>query len=339
MEQSKGPFLVTLRVDSLDYDEIRERYSITLHNCVLSQHNKMDDHDKESTESIKFEVSDPSKIVRTERAVSVPDEAGLPDDEPLTADGSTLKSSRDGVLMESDRYFLIFWAVYIVIAILLFMVIEGDSFVDAFYFRIVTSFGVGYGDICPQTVGGKILNCMFIVIDLAKMAYIDWRILTMLFKYRQHRHHVDTLSVRNAPHPHTAPLDADDDPVVVLESNRFAKLVNNPHFLRYILLMLFLWFFAGTLMMALHEGYSVLDALEWNFVTISQVGYGNVVPQTIGGQLFTVFYIIFGYVLLMWLAVIIFDVALGKLEKRRSSKLQAKRQRDAKVELTGLLSQ
>lgn len=324
MDDRQGPFLVTLRVDALDYDELRDRYSITLNNCVLSQHNKVDDNNKESTESIKFEVSDPSKIINTERGAFVSEEAGILGDDHITSGGDS-SDSEDGVLIDSDKYFLIFWAVYIVIAILLFMLIEDDTFVDALYFRIVTAFGVGFGDIYPQTVAGKVLNCIFIGIDLLKMAYIDYRILTMLFKYRQHQYQVDTLpQTRGAESP---------------KVNRFAKLVNNPHFVRYIVVMLFLWFLAGALMMCLYEGYGVLDALEWNVVTISQVGYGNTIPHTVGGKIFTVFYILFGYVQLVALAVIIFDVALGKVERRRSLRIEAQKKEDAKVELTGLLSQ
>ena len=337
MDESKGPFLVTLRVDSLDYDELRDRYSITLNDCVLSKHNKMDDNDKDSTESIKFEIADPTKIVHTERGAFVSQEAGISADNQIPSDGSTLQEPRDGVMMESDKLFLVFWAVYIVIAILLFMVIEGDSFVDAFYFRIVTSFGIGYGDLYPQTAAGKFLNCIFIMIDLAVMAYIDWRILTMLFKYRQSLSLSHSAST--ATHPGTNhTVHAATHSGTGLEGNRFASLVNNRHFLRYIVVLLVLWFLAGTLMMTLHEGYWWLDALEWNFVTISQVGYGNVVPQTIGGQIFTVFYIVFGYVLLVSLALVIFDVALSKWEHRRRLREMAQKAQDSKVELTGLLT-
>eukprot|EP00483_Globobulimina_turgida_P009642 UN09661 len=89
------------------------------------------------------------------------------------------------VFARKDRWFLLFWVTYIITSILVFMVIEGDTFTAAFYFRIVTSFGVGYGDYVPQTAMGKMLNCVFIVIDLGKLAYIDWRIITLLFKYKQ----------------------------------------------------------------------------------------------------------------------------------------------------------
>lgn len=42
------------------------------------------------------------------------------------------------------------------------------------------------------------------------------------------------------------------------------------------------------------EGWSLLDAAFFSVVTISTVGYGNLVPQTALGKVFAMFYIIIG---------------------------------------------
>eukprot|EP01084_Bolivina_argentea_P307122 530795_1 len=265
--------LVTLRVDALDYDETNDRYTITLNDCALTLMDAEDEDNKE-TELIKFEINDRSKVVHVDRnSKFIANQAiKLSEDDQKMAEQDILnkshvKAANDGILTVRDKWFLIFWALYIIAAVLVFVVIEGDTFVSAFYFRIVTSFGVGYGDFYPQTPMGKLLNCLFIVIDLAKLAYIDWRILSLLFKYRQR-------AFDNA--------------------NVFAKIINHRNLLIYISLLLSLFFVSGTLVMCLHEGHGWLEGLEWNFVTLSQVGYGNTVPRTPTGQIFSIFYIILG---------------------------------------------
>ena len=42
------------------------------------------------------------------------------------------------------------------------------------------------------------------------------------------------------------------------------------------------------------EGWSLLDAAFFSVVTISTVGYGNLVPQTALGKIFAMFYIVVG---------------------------------------------
>lgn len=42
------------------------------------------------------------------------------------------------------------------------------------------------------------------------------------------------------------------------------------------------------------EGWSLLDAAFFSVVTISTVGYGNLVPETAVGKLFAMFYILVG---------------------------------------------
>lgn len=50
----------------------------------------------------------------------------------------------------------------------------------------------------------------------------------------------------------------------------------------------------GTVVMVFQEGQDFASAFEWNFVTLSTVGYGDVTPSTHGGKVFAIFYIIFG---------------------------------------------
>ena len=42
------------------------------------------------------------------------------------------------------------------------------------------------------------------------------------------------------------------------------------------------------------EGWSYVDALYFSIISLTTIGYGDFSPQTTGGKLFTIFYIIVG---------------------------------------------
>jgi hypothetical protein len=50
----------------------------------------------------------------------------------------------------------------------------------------------------------------------------------------------------------------------------------------------------GTVSYSLIEGWSPVDALYFSVVALATVGFGDLVPTTDGGKLFTVGYILFG---------------------------------------------
>jgi voltage-gated potassium channel Kch len=63
---------------------------------------------------------------------------------------------------------------------------------------------------------------------------------------------------------------------------------------RGLLLFAFSMIALATLTFWLLEGWSLLDAAFFSVVTISTVGYGELVPQTVAGKLFAMFYILVG---------------------------------------------
>ncbi|GJM59571.1 potassium channel family protein [Persicobacter diffluens] len=69
----------------------------------------------------------------------------------------------------------------------------------------------------------------------------------------------------------------------------YKKALRRPFF---ALSLLFLSFFTGTTFYALVEGYSLIDAAYMAVITISTVGYGEILPLSQDGRLFTTLYII-----------------------------------------------
>ncbi len=63
---------------------------------------------------------------------------------------------------------------------------------------------------------------------------------------------------------------------------------------RGLLLFAFSMIALATVTFWLVEGWSLLDAAFFSVVTISTVGYGELVPQTVLGKIFAMFYILIG---------------------------------------------
>ncbi len=50
----------------------------------------------------------------------------------------------------------------------------------------------------------------------------------------------------------------------------------------------------GTVVYHFLEGWSWLDSIYFSIITLTTIGYGDFSPQTNGGKLFTIFYILIG---------------------------------------------
>jgi voltage-gated potassium channel len=66
------------------------------------------------------------------------------------------------------------------------------------------------------------------------------------------------------------------------------------HIYRILLLAAFSIIITGTAFYHFVEHLSWLDAYYFSVVTLTTVGYGDIVPRTDAGKIFTTFYIMFG---------------------------------------------
>jgi hypothetical protein len=75
--------------------------------------------------------------------------------------------------------------------------------------------------------------------------------------------------------------------------NRFRCAWLDPEF-RVIALMTAALLAVGTTFYSNVEGWSVLDALYFSVITLATVGYGDLVPHTAAGKIFTMMYLMLG---------------------------------------------
>jgi voltage-gated potassium channel Kch len=74
----------------------------------------------------------------------------------------------------------------------------------------------------------------------------------------------------------------------------FAEAVRIRHQFRLVGAATLVTLATGVVMMHYLEDLSFIDALYFSVVSLTTVGYGDFTPQTTGGKLFVIFYLIIG---------------------------------------------
>jgi hypothetical protein len=93
------------------------------------------------------------------------------------------------------RVFLIVLVVVVVLGILGLMVIEDLSLADALYFTIVTVATVGYGDIHPATLAGKILAVVLIITGVGTFLGVVANATEIMLNRREKKARIEKLNM------------------------------------------------------------------------------------------------------------------------------------------------
>ncbi len=95
------------------------------------------------------------------------------------------------------RIFLVVLLVVVVLGIFGLMIIEDLSLADAFYFTIVTVATVGYGDIHPATLGGKILAVALIITGVGTFLGVVANATEMMLNRREKKARIQKQNMVN----------------------------------------------------------------------------------------------------------------------------------------------
>ncbi|MCA9919003.1 MAG: two pore domain potassium channel family protein [Anaerolineales bacterium] len=81
-----------------------------------------------------------------------------------------VRGIRDG--LKEPEFRGLFWSVMLILlaGTWFYHAVEGWSWLDAFYFSVITLTTVGYGDFSPQTSIGKIFTIVYIVLGLGVLS-------------------------------------------------------------------------------------------------------------------------------------------------------------------------
>jgi voltage-gated potassium channel len=83
----------------------------------------------------------------------------------------------------------------------------------------------------------------------------------------------------------------------------------------------------GTVVYHYLEGLSWFDSLYFSVITLSTVGYGDISPQTIGGKLFTMLYVIIGIGIILSFVNAFYAHYIKVMEEEISKRADRKKQK------------
>jgi voltage-gated potassium channel Kch len=77
---------------------------------------------------------------------------------------------------------------------------------------------------------------------------------------------------------------------------------------------------AGSIFFWLVEGWSLLDAIYFSVITLATVGYGDLVPKTIPGKIFTMAYVLSGVGIFVATAAALAEHLISRAQNRDEKK-------------------
>jgi len=188
-------------------------------------------------------------------------------------------------------------------------VFEKWSLVDSLYFATTVFTSVGYGDLCPQTRGGKLFTVFFALYGISilglALGFIgrnlveaeagavqaaEQRIVNVL---RGRFHHKNDTNLVNATDTAISSFTVPGDSTAIPHARPATKptlmgvlrsliLTQSPNILLIVVL-------AG--IMGRHEGWGWWTSVYYAFITTTTVGLGDVAPASQVARLFAVFFI------------------------------------------------
>jgi len=188
---------------------------------------------------------------------------------------------------------------FLFVGAIFYTILEDWSFTDAFYFCAVSLATVGYGDLTPDTTTMKIFTILYIYIGIAFVASALGQLVGRTVSYRFAKNR-----------------DGFSEDVE-------GSVPRKPFFTRNQWECILSWLIIvllgalGTVVYAMNEGMSSVDAVYFSMITLASVGYGDIDITKNSTKIFDIFYILLG-VPLMGMAVLKFAEVWARIERQRS---------------------
>ena len=179
-----------------------------------------------------------------------------------------------------------------------------NDILDALYFCIVTMTTVGYGDLVPNSIGAKLLACVFVFIGMAIVAIFISKSADYLVDKQE------ALLV-GALHLHKSSGKAHLTKETEMSKVKH-KLLMTAMFLSILML-------TGTVFLVKVEKLSLVDAFYCVCSTITTLGYGDKSFSTESGRVFAIFWI-----LLSTVSLAQFLLYLAELKAEQKQQLLAR---------------
>lgn len=198
--------------------------------------------------------------------------------------------------------------VYFGFGIGMFCQIEGWSFVDSFYFCVVTITTVGYGDLMPSHDSSKWFSCFFVIFGVGLVGGA----LGILGGYLLDQQDAAEKALMKA-----VGADDDDDSNDFIQSPAVKSMINAFGVLVFTI-------FVGVFVYMGFDDLTFVDAFYMSCITVTTVGYGDFSPTKEGGRIVAIFWILFSVVAVARAMGSIVDIFLEWRQSYRRKKMLQK---------------
>ncbi|KAF9179682.1 Potassium channel [Haplosporangium sp. Z 767] len=185
--------------------------------------------------------------------------------------------------------------IVIIIGAAIYHTLEDWKFDTAVHFCIVSFATIGYGNVVAKTTAGKIIFFFYGILGISSMGFFvvslrnavieqfQWRLVDR-FSKPAHLTRVQTrMSAKDISFP-AARLE---------EEQRVKVVVKRKMILRMVCIWIVMWFGGAGVFCSLEE-WNYLDSLYFCFVTLTTIGFGDIVPQEPGAIEFWSVYVFVG---------------------------------------------
>lgn len=203
-------------------------------------------------------------------------------------------------------------AAYLIVGAVAYRHLEGINYLEGLYLSVITFTTVGFGDLAPKDDKGRVFTCFFIALALLGVAQLvdivfdyliaERKLVEKKAIFRSWFHEDEDEDDNNNSNTEdrlpSAMTDEDggaQDEALVEASRQNAQrwelLKSFGSSVSYMLGVIFV----GVLFYSfVVDDFDLVESFYLSTMTVTTVGYGDIVPQTDESRLFTGFYAVFG---------------------------------------------